>query len=75
MFKHFNIYAFVFGIIIGIIGIYFVKPEQTQIVRNPHPDNVGKLVYKNKNGICYKYTAKKIDCDKNESRLSPYPLT
>ena len=34
----------------------------------------GLVVYKDKNGVCYKYIATKADCDKNESRLKDFPL-
>jgi hypothetical protein len=74
MIKHFRLYPFVFGIIIGIISIYFVTPKKEVIHRYPTPDNTGKLTYKDKNGICYKYNAITVDCDKNESRLRDFPL-
>jgi hypothetical protein len=41
----------------------------------PTPENCGKVVYKDKNGICYKYSTKQVDCDKNQSRLKDFPLS
>ncbi len=29
---------------------------------------------KDKNGICYHYTSKEVNCDENEATLKPYPL-
>lgn len=74
MIKHIKLIPLVFGIVFGIIGIMFIKPEKNVIYKYPSPDNAGKLTYKDKNGICYKYSANAVDCDKNESRLKDYPL-
>lgn len=58
----------------GIIGVFFVNPPKTIINKYPTPESAAKLVYKDKNGVCYKYNAKQVDCDKNESRLKDFPL-
>lgn len=63
------------GIVVGIIGIYFIKPVQNIVYKYPTPDNSGKLVYKDKNGVCYKYDSKAVDCDKSENKLKDFPLT
>jgi hypothetical protein len=75
MLKHINIIPLVAGIVIGIIGIYFINPTKNVVYKYPTPDNSGNIVYKDKNGVCYKYNAKEVDCDKNESRLKDYPLS
>lgn len=75
MLKHIRLVPLIVGIVIGIIGIYFVKPEQSIIYKYPTPENSGKLIYKDKNGLCYKYTSKEVNCDANESRLKDYPIS
>ena len=74
MLKHIQIFPLVLGIILGVIGIMFVKPEQNIIYKYPTLENAGKIIYKDKNDTCYKYSAKVVDCDKNESRLKDFPL-
>jgi hypothetical protein len=63
------------GILIGIVAILFINPEKSVIYKYPTPENAGKITYKDKNGVCYKYTATQVDCDKNETRLKDFPLT
>jgi hypothetical protein len=75
MFKHFKLIPFLIGLLVGIVGIYFVKPEGQIMMRYPTPENVGSTVYKDKNGVCYKYDAKGVDCDKNQDRLKTYPVS
>ena len=43
-------------------------------MKYPHPTNVDGNVYKEKNGVCYKYASKEVNCDENEATLKPYPL-
>lgn len=74
MFKHIKIVPFAIGILIGIIGIYFFKPEKTVLIKYPTPENCMKLMYKDKNGVCYQYKSKTVDCDKNENKLKPFPI-
>jgi len=37
-------------------------------------DNAGKIVYQDRNGVCFKYHADTVDCNKNEGRITTYPL-
>jgi len=60
---------------IGVIAIMFIKPEQSVVLKYPTPENSGKIVYKDKNGVCYKYTSTEVDCDKNEAKLKDFPLS
>jgi hypothetical protein len=75
MIKHFRLFPFIFGVIIGIVAIFFVQPSKNIVHKYPTPETADKLIYKDKNGVCYKYSAKEVNCDKNESRLKDFPLS
>lgn len=50
------------------------KPEKQIIRKYPHPsDSTGK-VYKDPNGMCYKYATHEVNCDANEATLKDYPI-
>lgn len=74
MFNHFRLIPFIFGLVLGFVGIYLLKPLDKIVFRYPSPSNVEKTIYKDKNGICYSYISEKVDCDKNEGSLKDYPL-
>ena len=74
MFQHIRLVPLLIGLVIGIIGILFVKPTQNVIYKYPTPENAGKIVYKDKNDVCYVYKEQQVDCDKNESKLKDFPL-
>jgi hypothetical protein len=52
-----------------------IKPEKDVVYKYPNPGDKEKLIYKDKNGVCYQYVAKKVDCDKNESKMKDFPLS
>ena len=74
MIQHFVWWAFLLGLVFGFIGIYFVGPNTTAIMKYPTPELAAKLVYRDNNGVCYKYTTKEVNCDSNESRMKSFPL-
>ncbi len=74
MLNHFQILPFIVGIGFGILALYFYTPEKTVIVEYPHPREMEKKVYRDKNGICYTYSSHEVDCDANEATLKEYPI-
>jgi hypothetical protein len=64
---------FLVGILIGVFLTYTIKPEVSAIIKYPHPDNCGKITYKDKNGICYQYVSQKLRCTGGPKEV-PYPL-
>jgi hypothetical protein len=74
MLNHFEIIPFLIGFFIGVVGILFWKENTRLIYKYPHPSNVNNLVYRDPNGVCYRYKANEVSCDKNEASIKPYPL-
>jgi hypothetical protein len=75
MLKHIQLAPLLAGLVIGIIAILFVKPEQKINYKYPTPDNAKELTFKDKNGVCFQYLPKEVDCDKNEAKLKAFPLS
>lgn len=74
LYKQFKLIPFLAGIGVGLLVMVFVKAEPVKILDYPHPDTVKQRVYRDKNGVCYKYTSVEVNCDENESTLKPYPI-
>jgi hypothetical protein len=75
MLKHIRVLPLIIGVIIGIIIVFIAKPSKNIIYKYPTPETSSKLVYKDKNGVCYKYSTKEVKCDLNESRLKDFPIS
>ena len=65
----FNVIAFIISFCVGLVYIYFTNNEQKVIIKYPTPMNVGKTVYKDDNGVCYKYHIKKVECPEDTTKI------
>jgi hypothetical protein len=74
MLKHFKWAPFLAGLVLGGLVLMFYKTAPPVVYDYPHPKNVKDRFYKDKNGVCYQYDAKEVDCNSNEATLKPYPL-
>jgi hypothetical protein len=74
MIQHFRLLPFLAGIVIGVLFLYTWKDEPLILMKYPHPSNVDGRVYRDKNGVCYKYSSSEVNCDTNEKTLKQYPL-
>jgi hypothetical protein len=74
MLGHFVWWTFLLGIVVGVISVYYVTPAMSTVIKYPTPQDADKLIYKDKNGVCYQYTTKEVNCDANEARLRSFPL-
>lgn len=71
--EYISIPAFLFGLFIGILFIYILGPNSKEIYVYPSPENVGKLLYKDKADNCFILREDKITCPKNKSEISIIP--
>ena len=74
MLKHIRLIPFIAGVTVGIALLLFYQAPRKTIYEYPHPQNVNERVYRDENGVCYKYSAKGVDCDANEDTLRQYPI-
>ena len=50
-----------------------LSPEQKIVVKYPTPEN-GGTIYKDGNGVCYKYASSEVSCDADKSKVKDYPI-
>ena len=74
MIHHFRLIPFLAGLALGWLMLKYYQAPAKVVFEYPHPDNVKQRVYRDTNGICYRYTSEKVDCDANEATLKPYPI-
>jgi hypothetical protein len=74
MSDHFRLVPFLVGLAVGYVLINFYTSPAHTILEYPHPDNVVNRIYRDANGVCYRYNAKDVNCNEHETSLKPYPL-
>ena len=67
--KIIPLYFFI-GFGIGIFYVYLTQPTPKIIIKHPTPDNIGKIVYMDKQANCYKYLAEELKCPLDGSAVS-----
>ena len=73
-FGRLEFFPFLCGLAVGIFVVYILKPAPMVIHKIPNLENAGELVYKDRNGTCFSYDAKQVDCNKVEDKLTPFSL-
>ena len=64
---------FIAGLVIGGIIFFGFKPDtKDRVVKWPNPENAGKVVYRDRNGLCYKFESQIVDCAKVQEKLQAY---
>ncbi len=61
--------AFFIAFSIGIFITYIYSPPKKIIIKWPTPENVGKVIYKDKAETCYKYNSKEVACPDDKTQI------
>ena len=69
-----DIPTFILSLGIGFFFVYISLPSIDVIYVYPNPDNIDKLLYKDKSGICQRFSARKVKCPNNTSLIRKYPI-
>jgi len=72
--KNIKFFPLLMSFAFGIFIVYILKPTPIIIVKYPNIENAGKLIYKDRNGTCFVYETKEVDCNANEGRIRAFPL-
>jgi len=65
---------FIISFAIGLFFVYIYGPEMKTIYIYPSPENIDKVIFKDKADSCFSFQANEVDCPKDESILSKIPL-
>jgi hypothetical protein len=65
---------FMVSFAIGLFFVYIYGPEMKTIFIYPSPENINKVIFKDKADNCFTFEAHEITCPKNESLISKIPV-
>lgn len=65
---------FIISFAIGLFFVYIYGPEMKTIFIYPSPENIDKVIFKDKADSCFSFQANEVDCPKDDSILSKIPL-
>ena len=74
MFNYISIPIFLVSFIIGLLFIYILGPEMKTIYIYPSPENVDKVLFKDKAENCFYFEEESIECPNDENLISKIPM-
>ena len=74
LFNYISIPIFLVSFIIGLLFIYILGPEMKTIYIYPSPENVDKVLFKDKAENCFYFEEESIECPNDENLISKIPM-
>ena len=65
---------FLLSFAIGLFLVYMLGPEMKKIYIYPSPENVDKILFKDKADNCFYFEEQTVSCPKNDNLLSKIPI-
>jgi len=72
--KYISIPVFLVSFAVGIFFVYILGPEMKTIYIYPTPENVDKVLFKDKAENCFRFEEEVIECPEDESLISNIPM-
>ena len=72
--KFFHTPTFLISLAIGLFLVYISNPNKNTIYVYPTPDNVNKLLYRDKTNTCFQFKQQLVKCPSNENLIDNYDV-
>ena len=72
--KFINIPVFIISLAIGLFVTYVTSEPTKSIFVYPNPDNIDKLLYKDKADNCFKFKANEMKCPEDTNQIRSYNI-
>ena len=74
IFNYISLPIFLVSFAIGVFFIYILGPEMKTIYIYPSPENVDKVLFKDKADNSFYLKQEEVKCPKDESQISSIPI-
>jgi len=72
--HYISIPVFLISFAVGLFFVYVLGPEMKTIYIYPSPENVDKVLFKDKADNCFYFEEQVVECPKDESQISKIPI-
>jgi len=72
--NYISIPAFLISFTIGLFFVYILGPQTKTIYIYPTPENVDKVLFKDKAENCFYFEEEIVECPTDKSKISSIPI-
>jgi hypothetical protein len=72
--NYISLPVFLISFAVGIFFIYILGPEMKTIMIYPSPENVDKILFKDKADNCFSFEETEVECPRDDSLISRIPI-
>jgi hypothetical protein len=72
--NYISLPVFLISFAIGLFLVYILGPETKTIYIYPTPENVDKVLFKDKANNCFYFQEEIVECPKDKSLISTIPI-
>jgi hypothetical protein len=74
IFDYISLPIFLVSFAVGLFFVYILGPERKTIYIYPSPENVNKILFKDKADNCFLLEEQQVECPKDESKIFTIPI-
>jgi hypothetical protein len=72
--QYISIPVFLISFAVGIFFIYILGPKMKHIYIYPSPENVDKILFKDKADNCFRFEEEEVKCPTDSTLISSIPI-
>jgi hypothetical protein len=74
IFNYISLPVFLISFSIGLFFVYILGPDMKTIYIYPTPENVDKVLFKDKAENCFYFQEEVVECPKDSSKIATIPI-
>jgi hypothetical protein len=72
--NYISLPIFLISFAIGLLFVYLMGPDMKTIYIYPSPENVDKVLFRDKADNCFYFEEENVECPKDENLISKIPI-
>jgi hypothetical protein len=73
-FNYISLPIFFVSLAIGLFFVYIIGPNKKTIYIYPSPENIDKILFKDKADNCFSFNKEEVECPTDPSKISSIPI-
>ena len=74
IYNYISLHVFLISFAIGVLFIYILGPDMKTIYIYPSPENVHKVLFKDKAENCFYFEEEVVECPKDKTLILNIPI-